>query len=251
VQCTWNVTAAHVVASPCEDRVMAHELLPSQQNDVFRAIQEAGFDPNEFEWHERMGDFDRMAPVPTIVHVPTGYLFLFDWNGGHLASYSPGRDRPYTTLSTGGWANQLGAVSNWLRYLAREYHAPDLWGELTRQHELADAAIEPIEEGEDRPFTLEEQAEIAQQLTEIKERLAREEQLTGQRLQALEAGIEYLLDASKRAGRQEWLKLFYGTALSWALGGLVSPDGVRQVIMLAAHGLGHLFGTSLPQLPPQ
>jgi hypothetical protein len=51
-------------------------------------------------------------------------------------------------------------------------------------------------------------------------------------------------------GRREWLTVFYGTVFPWALSGLVSPDGVRQAIMIAAHGLGHLFGVPPAQLMP-
>jgi hypothetical protein len=39
-----------------------------------------------------------------------------------------------------------------------------------------------------------------------------------------------------------------GPIFGWALNGLVPPEGVREVLSLASHTLGHLFG-GVPQLP--
>ncbi len=228
---------------------MAHRLLPSQTNDVLRTIQLAELDPNEFYWREVIGNFST-EPVPAIVHAPTRYFFMFDWDRQHVASYSPGGDSPTETFRTTSWENQLGAVGKWLLYLAREYHAPDLWGELEKQRKLAAATAEPNDAEEDRPFLVEEQALVARQLDEIKELLIRNEQLDTEGQRRLEAGIEHLKDASRRMGRREWLTIFYGTVFSWALSGLVSPDNVRQAITLAAHGLAHLFGVPPAQLMP-
>lgn len=228
---------------------MAHELLRSQENDVFRALQEADLDPDDFDWRQSVG-LTSGTSVPLLVHAPSGFWFSFDFANQHYARYSPGQDRLQEERAAGTWDGELGYVRQWLAYLKREYYAPNLWDELAKQRELTKAATGSADAEDNRPFTLEEQTQIAQQLGEIKALLIRTEQLDGERERALGARIEYLADASTRLGRRDWLTIFYGAIFAWALDHLISPDGVRQVIMLAAHGFGHLFGASPGQLMP-
>jgi hypothetical protein len=96
------------------------------------------------------------------------------------------------------------------------------------------------------PFNPEERAQVAAQLNEIKELLIQTHQADRQ---ALEGRIDYLIDASTRMGRRDWLTLFIGGIFTWTLEGIIPPNGLREVLALAAHALGHLFGGSLPQLP--
>src|SRR5439155_883546 len=161
--------------------------------------------------------------VPVLEHSPSGAAFTFDWdeeNHRHLAIYVPGAEQPVDVRQGPNWYGELLLVKTWLEYLRREYYAPNLWGELERQRELA-AETQSQDEESDAPFTAAEQAEIAVQLGEIKELLARTEQLEGARLRALEARLEYLEDASTRMSRKDWLTMFYGTVFSWALTGLI------------------------------
>ena len=65
---------------------------------------------------------------------------------------------------------------------------------------------------------------------------------------ALEAKIDYLIEASERLGRVDWRGIFIATLFTWTLTGLVPPEGLRAALAFAAQTLGHLFG-GLPQLP--
>jgi len=232
--------------------VAQHQLLPSQKNDVFEVIQRANFPPSEFEWRQEVGDAF-LGVIPKLVHRPSGFWFAFDFDqtyASHVARFSPGDQAPVEAYGASSWPFQLSKVRDWLDYLGREYHAPDLWGELNRQRELTDAASDAGGEDDNRPFSVEEQAAIATQLHEIKELLLRTEQFDDAGQRALEARFDYLEEASSRLGRRDWLSIFYGTVFSWGLSGLISPDTVKQTIVLALHGLGHLFGAPPPQLGP-
>jgi hypothetical protein len=138
-------------------------------------------------------------------------------------------------------------VKQWLKNLERERSAPNFWAQLDKQRELL-AATEPTGDGDEdnSPFNPEEQDQIAAQLNEIKELLVQTHQVDRR---ALESRIDYLREASTRMGRRDWLNIFIGTIFGWALNGLVPPEGVREVLFVAAHGLGHLFGGGMPQLP--
>lgn len=231
-----------------EPPVPPPDLLKSQKNEVFEALSAAGFDPAGFKWGEVRGDW-YLHDVPVLDHIPSRFYFIFDFDpdeGHKMAAYSPGREVLREEVRAGNWEAQLGCVHTWLENLKRESHAPNLWAELDKQRELNDAL--PPSDDNNEPFSPSEQAAIAGQLDEIKELLVRTEQLTGARLAALEADVDYVKDASTRMGRRDWLTIFYGTVFGWALTALVAPDGARQAIMMATHGLGYMFGHSLPQL---
>src|SRR4051812_12520206 len=86
-----------------------HFLLKSQQNEVFRAIQECEFDPADFKWQQRLGEV-QFGPIPVLVHSPTGGEFAFDFDdeeNTHWAVYSPGSERPTDKYAAGGWTPQL------------------------------------------------------------------------------------------------------------------------------------------------
>jgi hypothetical protein len=233
-----------------------HTLLRSQENQVFESIQAAELDPAEFEWLEdnalHYTEGGLFAKVPMIGHRASGSYFIFDFerkNSRTIVTYSPGLETPSETHGTSQWHDVMIYLALWLTNLKREHFAPDLWAELEKQRELT-AALEPSGgDADNTPFTPDEQSAIAAQLNEIKELFIRTETLDGDRLATLEAGVAYLVDASTRMGRRDWLTVYYGTVFGWALNGLVSPDGARQALMTAAHALGHIFGHPMPQLP--
>lgn len=132
-----------------------------------------------------------------------------------------------------------------LKNVERERSSPNFWAELGKQGKLL-GATESSDNTDNSPFTPEEQVEVAKQLNEIKELLVQTHQADPA---ALESRIDYLIDASTRMGRRDWLNIFIGGIFSWALTGLVPPEGVREVLAIASHGLGHLFGGGVPQLP--
>jgi hypothetical protein len=229
-----------------------HRLLLSQENSVFKAIKAADLDPADFEWDEVRGEYNKYDTVPLVTHKASGGAFMFDIdpdNGRNIAVYVPGNEKTIDRYRAKDWAMQLAFLATWLSNLKREYFAPNLWAELDKQRGLT-AALEPSGgDADNSPFTPQEQGVIAAQLNEIKELLVRTEGLDGDRLATLEAGVVYLVEASSRMGRRDWLTIFYGTVFGWALNGLVSPDGARQALMMAAHAFGQIFGHPMPQIP--
>jgi hypothetical protein len=226
-----------------------HILLTSQTDEVYGIVRSAGFDPNEFTWGKKYGEVYG-AMVPVLIHKPTSFDFVFDFDPKydlHAAEWSPGEETPRDKSVNLQWPLVLQCVSIWLENVERERSTPDLWAQLEKQRELL-AASAPFEQDDanNSPFTPDEQQQIEAQLDEIKELLVQTHQADGR---ALESSIEYLREASTRMGRRDWLTIFIGTIFGWALNGLVPPEGVRQALALAAHGLGHLFGGGVPQLP--
>jgi hypothetical protein len=158
-----EIRLASYSRSSCNDADIADQLLQSQQNDVFQAVQLAGLEPAEFEWETVYveHEYDVVA-VPRLVHAPTRFWFTFDFRDGHIARYSPGRDALESHYGTRSWQNQLGAAGDWLSYLNREYRAADepradiadlreRWGDMdsdARREALRLYALERVVVGE-------------------------------------------------------------------------------------------------------
>ena len=224
-----------------------HTLLPTQWDAVFLAIEEVGFDPREFDRSTAHSEgYDGEAPLLT--HKPSGAWFFFDfeeWKGRHSPRWNPGEEKPVDGAEDVEWKFVLIALRTWLRNVERELSSPNLWALLDQQHELL-AATEPTGDTANTPFSPEEQQQIAAQLNEIKQLLVSGH---GADPKMLEARIEELEEASTRLGRRDWLLMFLGVSLTWTLEGLIPPEGLQEVLMFAAHTLGHLFGGGVPQLP--
>jgi hypothetical protein len=186
--------------------------------------------------------------VPQLTHRPTDSIFVFDFDTvreSHAVAFTPGKEKPWDKADLLDWSSVTLYVNVWLQNVERERSSPNFWAELDKQRELLGAA-ESTGDSDNTPFTPEEQVEVAKQLIEVRNLLVHTHQADPA---ALESRIDYLIDASTRMGRRDWLNIFIGGIFSWALTGLVPPEGVREVLAIASHALGHLFGGGVPQLP--
>ena len=68
----------------------------------------------------------------------------------------------------------------------------------------------------------------------------------------MESGLEHAEKASRRMGRKDWITLFNGAVFSLILTDTITPDTAQHIILMAVHGISHLFGIGgpLPHLPP-
>jgi hypothetical protein len=223
-------------------------LLDSQWNDVFAAIQAAGLNPAEFERTEASSPRAN-GHVPVLHHPPSKATFTFDFDDTqHWADYTPGNDRPRDERAAGNWDGQLNYVKQWLEYLKREWHAPNLWAELRAQRRLV-TAIGGASDDSNAPFGLEEQKEIARQLAEIKTYVRKTYQLNESQYEAIDARLDYFAEAAKRLGRIDWRNAFIGAFLGAVLQAVLPPEPVQDIISLALRSVGHAFGVDIPELP--
>jgi hypothetical protein len=125
--------------------------------------------------------------------------------------------------------------------------APDLWTGLGKTREF-------IEDGQrssfgNTPFTLDEEAAVSAQLRAIKTHIRETYSPTTDQMSHIEARLDAAEEASRRIGRKDWIMMFNGAVFSLILSDLAPPAGAQHILMLALHGLGHLFGVG--GLPPQ
>jgi hypothetical protein len=68
---------------------------------------------------------------------------------------------------------------------------------------------------------------------------------SGAQIEALEEKLDYLVDASGRLGRKDWLNAFIGVALGYILGAALPPESARTIFQTFLRAIGLLY----PELP--
>ena len=125
----------------------------------------------------------------------------------------------------------------------RDVETPDLWEELWRRTELLTGASD-----ENTSFTADERAEIVRRLNEFQENARATGSLSASQLVDLNSKVDYLVDASERLGRKDWLNACIGAVLGYFLTAAVPPDDARHIVMTLLNGIAALFGHGLPGL---
>jgi hypothetical protein len=138
-------------------------------------------------------------------------------------------------------------VELWLFAVKRDIDTPDLWAQLQREKELFVAISD--EATENTPFTTTEQEEIADQLGELKEYMARAYSLSEAQTRLLEERLDYLAAAAGRVGRKDWFLLAAGVMLGYVLTAAIPPEAVRDILGTLLTSIEHISGGGPPGLP--
>ena len=211
------------------------------RNAIYDAVVEGGLDARDCT-------FDHDDARAQITHVPSGSYFLLEGQAGNYTATTVVGEYLPSTVQAFMWSTVEDKVERWAREVKRDVETPDLWAELQGDREILTGTR--YEDVENTPFTPDEQAEIAEQLREIKEYVKKTYSLSDEQMLSLEAKLEDIQAAAGRIGRKDWQLLFYGVMLTVIVGGLVPPEVVQAILTMALHGLGHLFGHGgTPLLP--
>ena len=212
-----------------------HPILLSQKNEVFQFIKKAGIDPSSFAWEDRGSTYHQTGTVSALVHKPTGYYFKFDHAGDvRRSEYSPSREKHFALNSPNNWQQQCFDVGTWLACLKREINEPDLWGAILSQKALASAAPR----AENAPFTPEERVRLASTLQEIKEYVVKTLATTQEQQALVISRLDYLVDASQRLGKKDWIMIAIGVFTGIAIEAAFAPDAAREMFRFAMQILG-------------
>ena len=130
-------------------------------------------------------------------------------------------------------------VSLWLGEVKRDLETPDLWAELQREAKLLGAGSNAVTEN--TPFTPGEQKEIAGRLKELAKYVRKTHSLSPAQMQALDEKLEYLVDASHRLGRKDWLNAFIGVTLGYMLSVALPPESARTIFLTFLRAIGLLY----------
>jgi hypothetical protein len=223
---------------------MRVKLFKQQRNEVFQAVMAGGLDPIECDLGSTADDWS------IITHLSSGSYLTFQYGRGVYTGKGEIPDGPPVGFQGPDWSSVIRGVERWAAMVVETIGAPDLWTELRRGREILSGA-------EDAGlantlFTTSEQANIAQQLREVKEYLRQERLLSDEKLSLVEARFEQAEEASRHLGRKDWVLLFSGVIFSLIVTDLLTPTVAEHILIMVLHGLEHLFSTqaSRPQTRP-
>ena len=216
------------------------QLKKIQRNQIIDALVESGI---ELATCELSMDDDLM-----IEHYSTESSFVVseDRDGYFKGDIRVGDD-PAQDFNHAEWEEVPDYVWEWAKDVVEYKDAPDLWAEL--QHTKEVLASTQYETSENTPFTPDEQAEISNQLSEIKASLKENSELTAEQVSRIEDRLDEAEEASRRIGRKDWLLLFSGTIFTLIVTDCLTPEIAQHILMVTLHGLSHLFLGGIKPIP--
>jgi hypothetical protein len=213
-----------------------------QRNAIFNAVAAGGLDVSGCT-------FDYEDASSRITHVPSQSYFLLEGDPGNYMATAVVGDNPSWPSQAFTWAKVEERVQRWAEDVKRDVETPDLWAELQRERDILTGAR--YDDVANTPFTTDEQAQIAEQLRQIKTLVQEKYSLSDAQTLLLEARLNDVEAAARHMGRKDWLLLFLGGMFGVFLAGVVPPDAVQHILAMALHGLDSLFARGGgPLLPP-
>jgi N-6 DNA Methylase len=242
------------------------ELTRRQRNDLFEVLRSKGLNPADCKLDTSGNDVRILHPETRPISRPNRSSFTFKVEPSRYVFQWRVIEGPNSGAENAckNWDDLLEQVGYWAEEVQYVTDVPDLWSELRQVPELLTAAQDA--DASNAPFTVEQQAEIAHRLDEVK-RLAREqfqvldpaagtggflvkahEHLTDEQIAAIDQRMDEAKETSQRLGRRDWLMAFYGALMSTAMTDAVPPHVIQAVLTTVIHGVAHIFGVGGP--PP-
>jgi hypothetical protein len=223
--------------------MMKHQLLRSQRNEIYQATAEEGLNPADFEWIERESIQAKGLLVPSLIHRPTDFYFIFDLVGesSHWAQYSPGATSLVETQYPGSWVGQKAYALTWLRYVKREVALPDLWSVVFEEKALVEASM--TANTDNTQFSKEEKLYIKDALREIREYIHKTNNLSEEQVRVVGDRFNYLEGAVERVGRKDWVNLALATMVNIILIVTIPPEPARELMRFAGQVLHSVLKT--------
>jgi hypothetical protein len=209
-------------------------LTKKQRNALYDRIVTAGLDPARC-------DFADDEQGVRLTHNLTGSIFSAQLHKyeGYTVRKSTG-DEPAEQFFEPAWSAVIGSAGVWAESVEEFMKAPDLWAELRREKKFLSA--DEFESANNAPFSPAEQSRIAAQLREVKDYLADRYPLSDEEISDVEVRLDEVAAAARRAGRRDWLLMFYGVMFTLIITALLPPETVQRIMAMVSHGLGDLFG---------
>ena len=222
----------HGVPFPTSAFAYDQTLVKAKRNEVFDLVRRSGFDPMQFTWDQVPSSHHRSdVGVSKLTH-SSRYYFLFNsTRDGHLFfSRSPGRNSRVDEGESSNWADQLADVQIWLDLLRPEVEEPDLWEAVKNENAFIEAAAG---ERENEPFSAEDQTRIAESIEAVRRLLTENLALNTQQISFLSQQLQYLVDASGRLGKKDWIQLTVSTLVTISVALSLNTDTTRELFRLA------------------
>jgi hypothetical protein len=197
------------------------------KNHIFELLQAAELDDREFAWEMVRGAWAGL-PVSQITHRGTGFFLRFDvrlQDGLYYPTVWPGTDRQ--SLDDDRLKQFVG---EWVRRIAPELKAPDLWKLAGSQAPIGAAPDEA-----NTAFSEDDQNKIAEELSRLEQFVYQAEpSLPEGSRRAIAARFSYLKQAAARLGRVDWASIVIGQLFAMVTEKLITVQTFTGLYSLAA-----------------
>jgi hypothetical protein len=212
-----------------------------KKNEIFNAIEAAKLDPLDFR-------LDVSEAELRINHLRSPSYFLVDLGHGHyIGSYLVGDSAPSPYSATSTWQYLMPRISSWLEEVKRAVEMPDRWAELQSRVNLLGAGAQGAIGN--TPFTPNEQEEIAGRLHDLRENATSMYSLSDEQVRALNAKIDYLVEAAARLGRVDWWNVVAGAMFAYAWVVAFPPDAAQSFLLSLLQSIAHFYAQGFQGLP--
>jgi len=211
-------------------------ILTSQKIEMFKAINEVGLNPVDFDWVEQESDYNRATIVSKLVHRSSDYFYTFDLKGDRFAAqYSPASSKAVDYDFFDDWEEQFDNAYNWLTYVKREIEAFDPWAIITQESAVINATNS---NDLNTPFSADEKKYVISGINEIKQYL-----LTAHKLdpELVESRLSYLVEASDRVGRKDWINLLLSVMIGIVVAAALPPETTREIFRFVGSVLSQIL----------
>lgn len=238
-------------------------MLKKYRNAMLDVIRDAKLDPREFcAIDEDTVEDQRLCVQLVDTDLRFSFLLEFDEEGDRVFYYLPSEytrgfpSSTYRTPDTFTMADDFDdVVTNfkaWLASDAQKYlgdkfeleedrSLPDLWADL----DLSLGSTEQTGSLQNSKFSSEEQERIAEALKKAEEEIQSRDLLDAEQEKLLHERIEYLVEASTRIGRKDWLMAAAGAVIGFTLQAGLASNIAAEVINLTGTALSWIGHTPL------
>lgn len=205
-----------------------HKLLISQRNAVLEAIKEHGLDPFNFRWATNESVNAAKTIVPILKYGDGEYYFQFDVkNKKQYALFSPGYSSLNMEIYSVSWEQQFIYVEDWLSNIKREIVQPDLWQELEKYRVAEEQGL--LSDIENDSFTAKQTEQIQIGLLKVRSYLETFTKDNAEKHQFVSKQLDYLVEASKRQGKKDWLHTSIGVIVTLTTALTLAPEEAKNI----------------------
>lgn len=215
--------------------------LKSQKYEVFNLIEKFGLDPSKFKWTYKKEKNSSLKKERITYNDPIYYLSIRLENNRTSCDFSPGLfnvnekknfNHDYMKLP---WAGILECIKKWLISLKRELEVPDIWDKIGNFH--LDYESKTKGQIPNKKFSKDEIEKTSQSLENIRAYLIQLKGESQEHLNLINEKIDYLIEASKRMGRKDWIHVCIGAFTSLMTGLALSPEKSKEIWSLLREGI--------------
>jgi len=197
-----------------------YDLKKASKNELFSAIESAGFDVRDFElvW-KKDRQLSKRMDLPTVQMKRTGYFITFCLGAqGFVHRCRPGQfefedvgSSPvfFGVPAEAGWnAFMADAFTKWIGDLRTEVETPDLWSSLGDESKVLEA---PLIQEAGEGLTTEEVEQIESACDVLLDYVRDVVSPEPERLERIEKSLGFLVSQAKKSDKKMWLHTLVST----------------------------------------